>query len=110
MIVRGAKIFYSILVRVAKRVVARTAMMAYFSARVCSHCVAFSVGLPVDLRKAFSLLDVKNTGAVTAEALKGLLRGLGSTWTDRELVVALKSRNIVGARPFIRRTLYSFGD
>ena len=51
----------------------------------------------MDLKKAFSLLDPKGLGTITCEALKALLRGLGSTWTDRDLVVELKARNIMGA-------------
>ena len=48
------------------------------------------------LRQAFQILDPKNTGKVSAEHLRLLLRGIGCVWTETKLAAALKSAGVQG--------------
>jgi len=64
---------------------------------VSPNAFRFSLCSPVErLRQAFQILDPKNTGKVSAEHLRLLLRGIGCVWTEAKLAAALKSAGVQG--------------
>ena len=51
------------------------------------------------MRQAFALLDVKQTGKISADHLRLLLRGLGCVWSEQNMADAFKKAHVQGRAP-----------